>query len=1162
MESGNYITENLLTQEQLQESNSRLQNILNSMFIFVGILDQQGVLLYANQVALERASLTETEVIGKSFADTYWWSYSPEVQERLRLALRRAASGEIVRYDEQVRLAQGRFIMIDVTFAPLCDSSGEITQLIGSAVDITQRHKAENALQVRSMQQSVIAQVGHFALQSRDINSLMELIINKLAVTLSVEYTKILEYFPDTDDLLLRAGVGWKEGLVGRDRVSAERNSQAGYTLLVDQPVIVEDLGSETRFSGPSLLFEHNVTSGMSVVIAGPERPWGVIGVHTRQHRLFTREDTDFLRSMANILADAIERYHADAELRRYKDIADTSDDVITFIDRNYRYLAVNQELLRLLNKDRSEIIGHTVGEVLGQDYFNTEVKEQIDRCLEGETLHLQHEYVDRRQGTIFLDIHYNPYRDRTGWITGVAFISRDVTRQKLMEKETQRYQHIADTTEDIMTIVDRNYVYQAVNRKFTEVFRIKKEGVIGHSIAEVFGEQLFQNIKEDFDRCLKGETFEVQKWSQLPGITGRCMHRIYSPFREADGAVTGVLVSSRDITDSRRAEEKLREYQRMIQTLMDNLPGVIYRRRNDANWTMELASKGIHELTGVPASEFLSGRAHWGDIEHPDDRKYVWDTVQSAMEGRRSYELEYRIINADGSVRWVWEQGSGVFDADGQVTALEGYVADITGYKNAQEEIRRYKDIVDTSEDMIAYVDNNHVYRAVNQPYLDFTGKSRDQVIGHSVEEILGGDYYYNLAKPNVERCMQGESMRLQRWFDMSDGRRLYEDVTLNPYRDETGDIKGLVFSGRDITNLKIMEEELQKTARKLLEAQHIAQMGFWEYDLVKDQHVWSDEVYTIFGVNRRDYIPNLENVSKIIHPDDREWVERERDRTIRENDRFEHTYRIIKPDSGEMCFVHNIGEISKDEMGKPIRMFGTVLDVTERSLAEEKLTKSRERLHNLVVRLQAVREEERTLIAREIHDELGQGLTALKIDLSLLKSRLPASWKKIPAHLQKMIADIDSTIDYVRKLSSSLRPPILDDLGLDAAIEWQIQGFAARTKCEYSLDIQEHPYAYDYDRETAVFRIFQESLNNVARHANARHVGVSLHYHDRVMVMNLVDDGVGISPEKIFDPHSIGLIGMHERAAMFGGEVEIKPHVSGGTSVTVTLPFAEPTA
>ena len=902
------------------------------------------------------------------------------------------------------------------------------------------------------------------------------------------------------------------------------------------------------------------MTSGMSVVIAGQDRPWGVIGIHTRQNRLFTLEDTDFLRSMANILADAIERYHADAELRRYKDIADTSDDVITFIDRNYRYLAVNQELLRILNKGRSEIIGHTVSEILGPDYFNNVVKDQIDKCLKGETLHLLHEYVDDGQGTTFLDIHYNPYRDRTGRITGVAFISRDVTRQKMMERESQRYQYIADSVDEIMSIIDRDYVYQSINRKFIEVLQKTKEEVIGYSVAEVFGTEFFQNVKKDLDRCLKGESFDAQRWTTLPAISGRCMHRVYTPFRDENGSVTGVVVSSRDITESKQIEERLREYQRMIQTLMDNLPGMIYRRRNDANWTMELASRGIHELTGLPANEFLSGRTHWGDIEHPDDRKYVWKTVQAALEKRRSYELEYRIIHADGSERWVWEQGSGVFDENGHVTALEGYIADITEYQQAREEIRRYKDIVDTSKDMIAYLDQNYFYRAVNQPYLEFCGKSSDQVIGHTIEEVLGKDYFYTLAKTNIDRCLQGESVRIQRWFEISDGRRLYEDVTLNPYRDETGDIKGLVFSGRDITNLKIMEEELQKTTRQLQEAQHVAQMGFWEYDLVNDQHIWSDEVYAIFGVNRRDYIPNLENVSEIIHPDDREWVERERGRTIREKDRFEHTYRIIKPDSGKVRYVHNIGEIRRDDTGKPLRMFGTVQDVTEHMLAEERLTSSKERLHNLVVRLHAVREEERTIIAREIHDELGQGLTALKIDLSLMKSRLPAHWKKIPTDLQKMIADIDSTIDYVRKLSSSLRPPILDDLGLDAAIEWQIQGFAARTMCKYSMDIQAYPYEYDYDRETAVFRIFQESLNNVARHANAGHVGVSLHYHDRVMVMNLVDDGVGISPEKIGDPHSIGLIGMQERAVMFGGNVEISPIASGGTSVKVTLPFPEP--
>jgi PAS domain S-box-containing protein len=480
----------------------------------------------------------------------------------------------------------------------------------------------------------------------------------------------------------------------------------------------------------------------------------------------------------------------------------------------------------------------------------------------------------------------------------------------------------------------------------------------------------------------------------------------------------------------------------------------------------------------------------------------------------------------------------------------------------DADAEIQRYKDIVDTSVDLIAYVDNDYCYRAVNQPYLEFAGKPRDLVIGHTVEEVLGRDYFYNIAKSNIDRCLRGESVRVQRWIDMPDGSRVYEDATMNPERDETGEIKGMVFSGRDITGLKIMEEALQKSAWQLQEAQHIARMGFWEFDIIKDQHTWSDEIYSIFGVSRGDFIPNHENLATIIHPDDVKWVESERKKAVSTSNHIDYEYRINRRDSGEVRFVHVLGDVNRDEKNNPVRLFGTVLDITERKLAENKLTQSRERLRNLVIRLQAVREEERTLIAREIHDELGQGLTALKIDLSLLKSRLPAAWKKIPAHLQKMIAEIDSTIDYVRKLSSSLRPPILDDLGLDAAIEWQIQGFAARTKCDYSLDIQPSPYEYDYDRETAVFRIFQEALNNVARHANAGHVGVRLHYRGRFLLMNLVDNGVGISSEKISDPHSIGLIGMHERAAMFGGKVEISSVASGGTSVAVTLPFPEPSS
>ena len=1144
----------------LSESENRYRMMAETSGEWIWEITSDSRYIYTNPMVGTILGYSIQEVLGAHVFTFMEQQDGKYFQERFRECLDKKCGWRGLEF--RWRHKNGDIRVLESNATPIINEQGRVIGLRGSDRDITGRKTVEDALRNRSMQQSVIARVGHFAIQHSDINSLMELIVNKLASTLNLEYTKILEYFPETNDLLLCAGVGWSPGLIGSARVSADRGSQAGYTLTVNQHIIVEDLAADSRFSGPALLIDHGVISGMSVMIAGQDRPWGVLGVHSRQRRHFTSEDTDFLHSMANILADAIQRYGVDTEIRRYKDIVDTSDDAIGFIDRDYRYQTVNRELLRIVNRDKAEIIGHHVAEILGEEYFDREVKGLIDRCLAGEKIRLQSEYSMGGPEALYLDIQYNPYYDRNGQISGAAFFSRDVSIRKRLERESEFYRYIADSTEDIMAFVDKDYIYRSVNRKFLEVFNKTKEEVIGRSIEQAFGRQAFLNVKADYDRCLQGESFHIQRWTKLPVILGTCMHRVFSPYRDPDGRVTGVVVSSRDITESKRIEDQLREYQRVIQTLMDNLPGMIYRSLNDRHRTMELVSRRIQELTGRPAQEFLTGKVHWADIVHQDDRAHIRWSMEAALENRRTYEIEYRIMHAGGDLRWVREQGSGVFDDSGAVIAMEGYITDITEYRHYQEEIRRYRDIVETTGDLIAYVDTNYIYRAVNQPYLDFAGRTREQVLGHSVAEILGSDYFNNIARSNIDKCLAGEFIHVQRWFDMADGRRAFEDVNLTPYRDDKGTVRGIVFSGRDITGRKLMEEALEKTAAQLREAQQIAHMGFWEFNVQENRHAWSDEVYSIYGVDPRNFIPSHGSIGGLIHPDDRPWVERERDRAMASQDRLGYEYRIIRPDNGEVRYIHVIGEIRRDDARRVTRVFGTVLDTTERKQAEEKLNRSRERLRNLVVRLQAVREEERTLIAREIHDELGQGLTALKIDLSLMKSRLPANWKKLPEHLQKMINDIDSTIDYVRKLSSSLRPPILDDLGLDAAIEWQIQGFATRTQCDYALDIQPSPFEYDYDRETAVFRIFQEALNNVARHANAGQVGVTLNYSGRVMTMKLTDDGVGIPAAKINDPHSIGLIGMHERAAMFGGTVEINNMVSGGTCVTLTLPFPGPEA
>jgi PAS domain S-box-containing protein len=262
-----------------------------------------------------------------------------------------------------------------------------------------------------------------------------------------------------------------------------------------------------------------------------------------------------------------------------------------------------------------------------------------------------------------------------------------------------------------------------------------------------------------------------------------------------------------------------------------------------------------------------------------------------------------------------------------------------------------------------------------------------------------------------------------------------------------------------------------------------------------------------------------------------------------------------IRKDGSTFLTSLHVFTEI--DRNNNFIRTKTIARDITESKHMENELKNSREELRNLSAHLQSVREEERRLIASEIHDELGQVLTTLKLDLSRLKTKLSKENNLLAASAQSMSDLVDKTIESVQRISSELRPGVLDHLGLSDAIEWLAGEVCSRKELPYDITIIPEDISLDQNRSIAVFRIFQEALTNVVRHAQATMVEVTLTKGNSGLALVVKDNGVGIPAEKLLDHNSYGLIGIRERARYLGGDVVISGSPGNGTSVVVNIPL-----
>ncbi|MDI6743287.1 MAG: PAS domain-containing sensor histidine kinase, partial [Smithella sp.] len=365
----------------------------------------------------------------------------------------------------------------------------------------------------------------------------------------------------------------------------------------------------------------------------------------------------------------------------------------------------------------------------------------------------------------------------------------------------------------------------------------------------------------------------------------------------------------------------------------------------------------------------------------------------------------------------------------------------------------------------------------------------------------------------------------------------------------------KAILGNSMDITERKEAGsrlEELEALESSILDAIPQAVLGLHERRINFANHA----VKIIFGWHREELIGKS---IRMIYRNEEEadkvgeifYSSLEKQRT------YETEYPCLCKDGREIICRMKASRIGEKLREK--RIVVTFEDITEQKKAQEELERSRQELRNLSAHLQSVREEESTRVARKIHDELGQSLTALQMDLSWLENRLPPDNKDIREKTRSMSGLVDETIDSVHKITLELRPSMLDDLGLSAAIEWQAGDFQKRSGIRCQVNIRRDNDLIDKELATAVFRIFQETLTNIARHAKATNCRVSLTKNEKELCLEVTDNGIGITQWQIDDSLSFGMIGMRERAHLWGGTVHVRNVKTSGTTVRVMIPLGK---
>jgi PAS domain S-box-containing protein len=810
----------------------------------------------------------------------------------------------------------------------------------------------------------------------------------------------------------------------------------------------------------------------------------------------------------------------------RYRRLFESAKDGILILDAETgKIIDANPFLLEILNHSQEEVIGKQLWEI-GPFKDIIANRDTFQKLQHQEYIRYEHLQLQNKEG---VTIH-------TEFVSNFYFVNerkvvqcniRDITQRKWLEEDKQK-------------------IMNRLQEALTRIKELKGMLPICANCKKIRNDKGHWQILEGYISEHTDATF-------THGMCPDCLKILYPDF--AQGNLVSYDEVIKDITGRKHEEEALQESERKLKEAQrlgrighwECDLGTLKIQWSDMTFTLYERDPKLGPPTAQEEATYYS----------PEDAEWMRNSAQRTIETGEPFNIDVRVKLPEGRSMDAVVIGTPVKDARGRIIRLLGTIQDITESKQAEKVLKKngekLKELFEYAPVGYHEIDDFGNISAVNQTELKMLGYSYSEMIGWPVWE-------FNSDREESRKRVLGKldghlppNKNYEIFFTRRDGTlfpALIDEVIL---RDEHGVITGIRTTILDITERKHVEEALRESETRLSLV----------FNNTRDMQallvVEPDSRLRMVAFNRSymKVLQQMGNVLKISLEDESLYYQQ----AIAGGVPVQYEQTV----STSVCTFYLDITITPvlDDMGHCTHVLYSAYDITERKIVEQASKRNGLELRKLAAHLQTIREEERVRIAREIHDELGQDLTGLKMELSSLEHLTNDAFPQVQnfqviKKLEFMMALTDTAIGTVRRISTELRPVILDSLGLAAAIESETEEFQRKTgiKCEHDL---QGLGKMDRVKEIAVFRILQESLTNIYRHAKASYVKVYNRTEGENAVFIVHDNGIGVTNEQQTNDKSLGLLGMKERAFTLGGSVEINSAKGDGTNVTVRIPLAK---